>query len=122
MAKILVVDDEPDLREILKVMLEGAGHEVTVAGDGHAATRLLGTERVDLILTDIFMPGKDGLETIMEIRRDHPAVKIIAMSGGGRTGALGYLDDAVRLGAVGSILKPFEEARVLRTVRDALAS
>ena len=122
MAKILVVDDEPDIREILKVMLEGDGHAVTVAGDGHAATRLLDTERVDLILTDIFMPGKDGLETIMEIRRDHPAVKIIAMSGGGRTGALGYLDDAVRLGAVGSIFKPFEEARVLRTVRDALAS
>ena len=122
MAKILVVDDEPDIREILKVMLEGDGHAVTVAGDGHAATRLLDTERVDLILTDIFMPGKDGLETIMEIRRDHPAVKIIAMSGGGRTGELGYLADAVRLGAFGSIFKPFEEARVLRTVRDALAS
>ncbi|MBI1963385.1 MAG: response regulator [Candidatus Rokubacteria bacterium] len=122
MAKILVVDDEPDICEILKEMLEGDGHAVTVAGDGHAATRLLDTERVDLILTDIFMPGKDGLETIMEIRRDHPAVKIIAMSGGGRTGELGYLADAVRLGAFGSISKPFEEARVLRTVRDALAS
>ena len=122
MARILVVDDEPDICEVLREMLEGAGYEVDVAREGAGALRALRAHPVDLLITDIFMPGKEGLETIMEIRRDFPAVKVVAMSGGGRTGALNYLRDAIQLGAVRSLTKPFQESQVLGIVRDTLAS
>ncbi|OGL00994.1 MAG: hypothetical protein A3E31_05455 [Candidatus Rokubacteria bacterium RIFCSPHIGHO2_12_FULL_73_22] len=122
MARILVVDDEPDICEVLREMLEGAGYEVDVAREGAGALRALRAHPVDLLITDIFMPGKEGLETIMEIRRDFPAVKVVAMSGGGRTGALNYLRDALQLGAVRSLTKPFQESQVLGIVRDTLAS
>jgi YesN/AraC family two-component response regulator len=95
---------------------------VRVARNGDSALRLARAAPVDLIITDIFMPGKEGIETIMEIRRDLPAVKIIAMSGGGHTGELNYLRDAVQLGAVRTLLKPFGNAEILEAVRAALAA
>ncbi|HBH04166.1 MAG TPA: response regulator [Candidatus Rokubacteria bacterium] len=122
MARILVVDDEPDICELLREILEGAGHEVRVASEGAGALRALREHPADLLITDIFMPGKEGLETIMEIRRDFPQVRVVAMSGGGRTGELNYLRDAVQLGATRSITKPFQESEVLRVVRDTLGA
>ncbi len=122
MARILVADDNEDICELLRVMLSATGHEVVVAPDGASALALLRARPVDLLITDIFMPGKEGLETIMELRRDFPSVKIVAMSGGGKLGELQYLEDAVQLGAVRSILKPFREAEILAVVREALAS
>lgn len=122
MARILVVDDEPDICDLLREILSLAGYDVLVASDGDSAMTLLRKQPVDLILTDIFMPGKEGIETIMELRRDFPTVKIVAMSGGGKTGELHYLRDAVQLGAVRTISKPFGEEDVLRVVREALAS
>lgn len=122
MARILVVDDEPDICDLLREILSLAGYDVLVAFDGDSAMTLLRKQPVDLILTDIFMPGKEGIETIMELRRDFPTVKIVAMSGGGKTGELHYLRDAVQLGAVRTIFKPFGEEDVLRVVREALAS
>jgi CheY-like chemotaxis protein len=115
MARILVVDDDHDICEVLAMGLKHAGHEVRVAADGASALRPF-----DLIITDIFMPGKEGIETIMEIRRDFPAVKVVAMSGGGRTGDLHYLRDAVALGAVRTLRKPFGRAELLDAVRAAL--
>jgi CheY-like chemotaxis protein len=122
MARILVADDGEDIREILRMMLSAAGYEVLVAPDGDSALTLMRAEPIDLIITDIFMPGKEGIETIIELRRDFPSVKIVAMSGGGRMGELHYLEDAVKLGAVRSILKPFRAAEILAVVREALAS
>jgi CheY-like chemotaxis protein len=122
MARILVVDDEPEIGEILEMLLTHVGHEVRVATNGDSALRLARAAPVDLIITDIFMPGKEGIETIMEIRRDLPSVKIIAMSGGGHTGELNYLRDAVQLGAVRTLLKPFGNAEILEAVRAALAA
>ncbi len=122
MARILVVDDEPDICDLLREILSLAGYDVLVAPDGDSAMTLLRKQPVELILTDIFMPGKEGIETIMELRRDFPRVKIVAMSGGGRTGQLHYLRDAVQLGAVRTIFKPFGEEDVLRVVQEALAS
>ena len=122
MARILVVDDEPDICDLLREILSLAGYDVLVAPDGDSAITLLRKQPVELILTDIFMPGKEGIETIMELRRDFPTVKIVAMSGGGKTGDLHYLHDAVQLGAVRTIFKPFGEEDVLRVVREALAS
>src|SRR5260370_25679819 len=88
MARILVVDDDHDICEVLEMGLTHAGHEVRVAADGASALRLVRAEPFDLIITDIFMPGKEGIETIMEIRPDFPAVKVVAMSRGGRAGGL----------------------------------
>lgn len=122
MARILVADDGEDIREILRMMLSAAGYEVLVAPDGDSALTLMRAEPIDLIITDIFMPGKEGIETIIELRRDFPSVKIVAMSGGGRMGELHYLEDAVKLGAVRSILKPFRADEILAVVREALAS
>ena len=122
MPRILVVDDEPDICDLLREILSLAGHDVLVAPDGDSAIALLRKQPVDVMLTDIFMPGKEGIETIMELRRDFPTVKIVAMSGGGRTGDFHYLRDAVQLGAVRTIFKPFGEEDVLRVVREALAS
>lgn len=122
MARILVADDGEDIREILRMMLSAAGYEVLVAPDGESALALMRAEPIDLIITDIFMPGKEGIETIIELRRDFPSVKIVAMSGGGRMGELHYLEDAVKLGAVRSILKPFRADEILAVVREALAS
>jgi len=122
MARILVVDDEPDICDLLREILSLAGYDVLVAPDGDSAITLLRKQPVELILTDIFMPGKEGIETIMELRRDFPSVKIVAMSGGGRTGQLHYLRDAVQLGALRTIFKPFGEEDVLRVVQEALAS
>jgi len=120
MARILVVDDDHDICEVLAMGLTHAGHEVRVAADGASALRHVRAEPFDLIITDIFMPGKEGIETIMEIRRDFPAVKVVAMSGGGRTGDLHYLRDAVALGAVRTLRKPFGRAELLDAVRAAL--
>ncbi len=120
MARILVVDDDHDICEVLEMGLTHAGHEVRIAADGASALRLARAEPFDLIITDIFMPGKEGIETIMEIRRDFPAVKVVAMSGGGRTGDLHYLRDAVALGAVRTLRKPFGRAELLDAVRAAL--
>ena len=122
MARILVVDDEPDICDLLREILSLAGHDVLVALDGDSAITLLRKQPVDVILTDIFMPGKEGIETIMELRRDFPIVKIVAMSGGGKTGELHYLRDAVQLGAVRTIFKPFGGEDVLRVVQEVLAS
>lgn len=122
MARILVVDDEPDICEILLEILRQAGHQVRVASDGDSALAVLRGEPFDLILTDIFMPGKEGIETIMEIHRDFPGVKIIAMSGGGHSGELHYLKDAIELGAVRTLFKPFREGEVLKVVGAALGA
>src|SRR2546428_14090689 len=99
MARILVVEDEPEIGEILEMLLTHVGHEVRVATNGDSALRLARAAPVDLLITDIFMPGKEGIETIMERRRDLPSGKIIVMSGGGHTAELNYLPDAVQLGA-----------------------
>lgn len=122
MARILVVDDEPELRSILREALEIAGHEVTVAADGFSAIRAQRQQPADLIITDIFMPGKEGIETIMEIRKDFPNVKIIVMSGGGRYKHFEYLQAAEQLGATRSISKPFDLPAILRMVDETLAS
>lgn len=119
-ARILVIDDEPDICNLLREILSLAGYDVRTALDGNSAMTLLRQKPADLIITDIFMPGKEGIETIMDLRRDFPGVKIVAMSGGGKTGELSYLRDAVQLGAFGTIFKPFRGDEILRVVREAL--
>src|SRR5258706_15101020 len=99
MASILLVDDDEQLRTMLSEVLKRAGHEVQTACDGNEAIRMYGRNPTDLVITDLIMPDKEGLEMIREIRRGFPTVRIIAMSGGGRNGPADYLALAERFGA-----------------------
>ena len=116
MARILVVDDDPDIRDMLRRMLETAGYEVLDAPDGEEALTLTEMSHPDAIITDVLMPEKDGLETILELRRSAPDVKIIAISGGDRVPADNYLRTARRLGAQHTFSKPFRCKDLLNAV------
>jgi CheY-like chemotaxis protein len=113
---ILVVDDEPGIRELLALMLEGAGHTVVAAEDGMQAPKLLEAHKIDVVITDLLMPERDGLEFITEVRKKHPGVKIIAMSGGGRIARDSYLRIAKNFGAHLLLEKPFNQSSVLAAV------
>ncbi len=120
MAKILIVDDESEIRKMLLRVLGRSGHELFEASNGAEAIEQLRRESHELVITDIVMPEKEGLETIMQIRRDFPHVKIIAMSGGGRISATHYLEMAQRIGADRIFEKPFGRTDVINAVRELL--
>jgi CheY-like chemotaxis protein len=120
MARVLVVDDDEQIRSILRAILETAGHQVTEAADGAEGFRCAGREPADLVFCDLFMPGQDGLETIRDLRRDFPALPVVAMSGGGYGGELDLLPAARLLGANVALRKPFNPESVLNAVRQAL--
>ena len=120
MAKILIVDDECEIRKMLQRVLGRSGHALFEASNGQEAIEQLQRESHELVITDIVMPEKEGLETIMQIRRDFPDVKIIAISGGGRVGATHYLDMAQRVGADRTFAKPFDRTDVINAVRELL--
>jgi CheY-like chemotaxis protein len=119
-AKILVIDDEKPLRAFLWAALRFAGHEVGEAGDRAEGLRALRRGSYDLVLCDLFMPVKEGIETIPEIRRDFPALPVIAMSGGSLPGQIDMLPVALRLGATRTLRKPFHPAELLGAVDAAL--
>jgi len=116
MAKILVFDDEPSILLMIKKMLEKAGHEVDIALNGRDGMELFEKNKPDLLITDIIMPEKEGLETILELRKKYPELKIIAISGGGRIGPEGYLPSAKRLGADMVFQKPLVQKEFLQAV------
>jgi CheY-like chemotaxis protein len=107
MAHILVIDDEVQIREVLRTVLERVGYTVSEAANGNEGLKLYARGGVDLVVTDIIMPEKGGIDTIMDLRRDFPPVKIIAISGGGMCGEVSYLDMAIGVGADRAIGKPF---------------
>jgi len=116
MAKILVVDDEPAILLMLKKMLEKADHEVDTASDGNEGIILFEKNKHDLLITDIIMPEKEGMETIIELRKKYPDLKIIAISGGGRISPEGYLPGAKLLGANMVFQKPLVQKEFLEAV------
>jgi len=118
MARILIIDDDTQFLLMLCRMLEREGYEVIGASDGKEGIRLFSEKPCDLIITDLIMPEKEGIETIRELRRDFPQVKIIAISGGGRVGPEDYLKIAGRLGAVRTFSKPVPREELLRAVRE----
>jgi DNA-binding response OmpR family regulator len=115
---ILVVDDDDQFRNLLTEVLKRAGFQVAAASDGQEAMKLFQQRPAQLIVTDLIMPNKEGLETIIELRRSHPQVRIIAMSGGGRVGPQDYLALAKMLGADRVFAKPFRSAEFLQAVRE----
>lgn len=120
MVKILVIDDEEQIRNLLVRILGDMGHAVKTAANGAVGLKMLRHEPVDLVITDIFMPEKEGLETIMEIRRDFPRIKIIAISGGDRDGC-DYLPMTRPLGANRCLHKPFARDEMIKAVEELLA-
>jgi CheY-like chemotaxis protein len=119
MARILVMDDDDLLRGAIRVILESAGHQVIEAADGAAGLRLYREQGADLVLVDIFMPERDGLEVIRALRSEAPKAKVVAMSGGGSSGRIDLLEAAAGLGAFRALWKPFHP-RDLLTAIDAL--
>jgi len=118
MARILVIDDDDEIRSMLERMLRSAGHEVVVAANGREGLEKYRANPADLVLTDIYMPVKEGLETIIELHRNFPDLPIIAMSGKPAGGTM--LAMASRLGTVAILQKPFSLEELLRTVEKAL--
>ncbi len=120
MGKILVIDDEPYILLMIKKMLEQNGHSVDLASNGKEGLELLENNLFDILITDIVMPEKEGLETILEVRQKYPGLKIIAISGGGRLDSNEYLEPARHFGAKKIIKKPFQKSELLSAVNDLL--
>ena len=121
MAYILVIDDDASIRALLREILKDAGHQVEVAEDGQEGVRKYSKNRPDLVITDVLMPEKDGVELILELTESDPDVKIIAMSGGGRgLDAPFNLRIARDFGALRVLSKPFVMADVLAAVNAVL--
>lgn len=120
MARILIIDDEDLARYTLLKMLSGSGHELAEAENGKEGLDLHRESPFDLIITDLIMPEMEGMETILALRRDGPTPKIIAVSGGGRSGSADYLSMARRLGADQVLPKPFSQDELLSTVHSCL--
>jgi DNA-binding NtrC family response regulator len=118
--RILVVDDDAGIRRTLQILLSKAGYEVIQARDGSEAVRLWRDQGGDLVITDLHMPEKDGIQTIIELLTHTPGIRIIAMSGGGQTKRLDLLGNMALLGSVHTIEKPFTLAEMMSVVTRAL--
>jgi DNA-binding response OmpR family regulator len=108
MARILIVDDDPSVRKSLRILLEADDHDVTEAPNGLAVDTIVADALPDLIILDLLMPAKDGIETIVGLRRAGHRVKIIAMSGTAGSPYMNFLGAAKRLGADLTLEKPFD--------------
>ncbi|HEX2136554.1 MAG TPA: response regulator [Microvirga sp.] len=121
MALVLVIDDEARFRELVREVLQEAGHQVVDAPDGRVGFRMFLDHRPDLVIMDLFMPEQEGIETIRQIRAEAPDIRIIAMSGGGSYGFTDALEGVKLLGADAALRKPFRNEDLLSTV-DAMVA
>jgi DNA-binding NtrC family response regulator len=117
---ILIIDDDERTRKLFRKILETEGYKVSEASNGNEGIKLFRKEPADLVITDIIMPEKEGIETIMELRKDFPDVKIIAMSGGGLVEADSYLEMAKKMGATEVLTKPIKNDELLKIIKDIL--
>lgn len=118
MAKILVIDDEPQIRTMLKDILENEGYEVIEAENGEVGIRQYKNDPTDVVITDIVMPDKEGIATIRELKQEFPDIKIIAMSGGGRGVADNYLMMAEAFGVKRVFKKPIAYDELVSAVAE----
>jgi DNA-binding response OmpR family regulator len=117
MTAVLVIEDDSDLREMLETLLRRAGYRVSAAENGRDGMRVVRDESIDIVVTDILMPVQEGIETIAELKRRYPKVRVIAMSGGGIVQPEDYLQTAELFGAEMTISKPFEPGDLLQALR-----
>jgi CheY-like chemotaxis protein len=120
MPKLLLIDDDDLFRSMLCATLEEIGHTVTEARNGNEGLKLYQDGVTDLVITDLIMPEKEGIETIMDLRKKFPGVKIIAMSGGGRVSAGDYLRIAKQMGAGKILAKPFSNDELSAAIAEML--
>lgn len=120
--RILVVDDDPDVAQALRTLLESEGYQICVAEDGAKAIEFVKRHVVGLVITDIHMPNRDGIEVILHLRASHPDVKIIAMSGGMSIADYNFLPEARILGAQRVWSKPLDPETILRDLGELLAA
>ncbi len=118
---ILVIDDEELIRLQVCTALKQDGYVVHQAANGNEGLTCIALSVPDLVITDILMPDKEGIETILDLRRHYPSIRIIAISGGGRTGNKDFLRTAKHLGADRTLAKPFALGELLKVVREVLA-
>lgn len=119
MSRILVIDDDDQMRSMLKQTLERAGHEVIDASNGEEGIRLLHESSAEMVITDLIMPEKDGMETIIELKREYPDIKIIAISGGSRAmDPRDYLHYATQAGVMKTFTKPFDSQEILEAIHE----
>ncbi|AKJ65338.1 response regulator [Kiritimatiella glycovorans] len=117
---ILIIDDDPDIRRLLEQFLAREGYNILTASTGAEAEQIYLENPPDLVITDIIMPDREGIETIREMRRMYPEMTIVAISGGGRIDSQDYLVLARKLGADRTFGKPFDLAEMLNYIREAL--
>ncbi|MBF0454056.1 MAG: response regulator [Magnetococcales bacterium] len=123
MAKILIIDDDASIRALLVAVLENENHKIREADDGRKGLRMFQEDPADLVITDVLMPEKDGVELIMELKEIDPDAKIIAMSGGGRgLDATFNLRMAQDFGAQQLMVKPFSTTEALKAINTVLKS
>ena len=113
---ICIIDDDESVRQTVGRILRGAGYAVVEAKDGDVGLRTVEQAMPAMIVTDIVMPNREGIETIREAKRRFPEIPIIAISGGGRLGPTGFLELACKLGADDCLAKPFRPAELLERV------
>ena len=121
MVKILIIDDEAPIRKMLKKLLERNEYEVLEAVNGNQGIKLFNEQDPDLIISDLIMPEKEGLETIRELKKLNPDVPIIAISGGGIQDPKMYLDLASKFGAIRTFAKPVDNEILLSTIKEILS-
>lgn len=122
MPRILVIDDEPLVLSTVVTMLSREGFSVEEASDGEAAIAMIHRNPPDVVITDIFMPNRDGIEIIRELKRSCPRTKIIAMTGGGQTRMMEIVSAAEFLGADHVLHKPFERESLLAAMNAVLGT
>src|SRR2546422_2548649 len=120
MARIIVIDDNDAARSTMCRVMEKVGHQVLEASEGDAGLKLLAEPGARLVITDIFMPGQDGIVTLRRIRKEFPGVRVIAVSGGDATGRIDLRKDAELLGAARTLRKPFSPGELRRAVEETL--
>lgn len=119
--QILIIDDEEAVRESLELLLTLNGHQVTTAPDGKLGIEALERDRPGLVMTDIIMPGSEGIETILAIKAAAPDVRLIAMSGGARINGRDFLELAAEVGADACLDKPFTPDELFATIERCMA-
>lgn len=120
MASVLIIDDDTSIRRVVRTALERAGHHVEEAGDGAEGMARYRSSPADLVVTDVYMPDQDGIETIQQLRAEFPSSRILAISGGAVGGASGTLTDAMLFGADATLAKPFTVQQLLAAVTGLL--
>jgi DNA-binding NtrC family response regulator len=118
MMKILIIDDDQRIRDLFRMWLERAGHEVYAAENGQKGVQLQQNTPVDLLICDLIMPVQEGIETITQFKNDYPEIGIIAISGGGKIGPDSYLAVAEHLGAWRVFSKPVDMVLLVETLNE----